>query len=139
MQAATYPTLSTPSRSSAARWAGRTLSGIPALFLAMDVGIKFANIPAVAEQSVRLGMDPGLAAPLGVILGACLTLYLVPRTAVLGAVLLTGYLGGAVAIHLRVSDPLLSHTLFPVFVGIFLWAGLYLRDERVRAAIGPKR
>ena len=73
--------------------------------------------------------------PLGVLLGACLALYLVPRTAVLGAVLMTGYLGGAIATHLRIGDPLFSHTLFPIYIGAMLWGGLYLRDARVRAAV----
>jgi hypothetical protein len=72
-----------------------------------------------------------------VILLACTLLYLAPRTAVLGAVLLTAYLGGAVAMHTRVGDPLLSHVLMPVYVSILLWGGLYLRDPRVRAAVGP--
>jgi hypothetical protein len=136
MQVATDPVLATPTvPPRASRWAGRVLSGIPTLFLAMDVVIKFANVPAVAEQSLRLGLSPALAPGLGVLLAVCLGLYLVPRTAALGAVLLTGYLGGAVAIHLRVGDPLASHTLFPVYVGALLWAGLYLRDARVRAAI----
>ncbi len=136
MQVATNPVLTTPTvLPRPARWAGRVLSGIPALFLAFDVVIKLANIPAVAEASLKLGLSPALAPVLGVILAVCLGLYLVPRTAVLGAVLLTGYLGGAVAIHLRVGDPLASHTLFPVYVGVLLWAGLYLRDARVRAAI----
>jgi hypothetical protein len=136
MQVATTPALTTPTvPPRASRWAGRVLSGIPAAFLVLDVAIKFANIPSVAEQSLRLGLSPAIAPGLGVLLAVCLGLYLVPRTAVLGAVLLTGYLGGAVAIHLRVGDPLASHTLFPVYVGALLWAGLYLRDARVRAAI----
>ena len=76
---------------------------------------------------------------LGFLLAACLVLYLVPKTAPLGAVLLTGYLGGAVAIHLRIGDPAFSHTLFPVYVGAMLWLGLYLRDARVRQLIGDRR
>lgn len=118
-----------------ARWAGRVLSGIAVLFLTFDAAIKLADIKAVAEASQRLGLPDHLAGALGTLLLACLTLYVVPRTAVLGAVLLTGYLGGAVAMHLRVGDPLFSHTLFPVYVGAMLWAGLFLRDARVRACV----
>lgn len=104
------------------RWAGRVLTGIPVLFLAFDVAIKLAGIAAVAEASEKLGLPPHQAAPLALLLACCLALYLVPRTAVLGAVLLTGYLGGAVQVHVRVGDPLFSHTLFPVYVGAVLGA-----------------
>lgn len=111
---------------------GRILSTIPVLFLLLDAAIKLANIHAVAEGSARLGMPVELAPGLGVVLLACVALYVVPRTAPLGAVLLTGYLGGAVFAHLRVEDPLVSHVLFPTYVAALLWGGLYLRDERVR-------
>ena len=121
---------------SATRWAGHVLSGLPVAFLIFDAAIKFAHPAFVTEASARIGFPDALCVPLGVILTACLALYLVPRTAVLGAVLLTGYLGGAVAIHARIGDPLLSHTLFPIYFGVMLWGGLYLRDARVRAALG---
>ncbi len=123
------------SPSSRSRWLGRVVSGVAMLFLSFDAVIKFMHVPAVAEASARLGLPPGISPGLGALLMACLALHLVPRTAVLGAVLLTGYLGGAVAIHLRVGDPLASHTLFPVYVGALLWAGAYLRDARVRALV----
>jgi hypothetical protein len=119
----------------ARRCTGRVLSGIPALFLAFDAIAKLANVRQVAEGSLHLGMPVELAQPLGVVLAICLALYLVPRTAVLGAVLLTGYLGGAVAMHVRIGDPLATHALFPVYVGILLWAGLYVRDVRVQALV----
>ncbi|HVV88212.1 MAG TPA: DoxX family protein [Kofleriaceae bacterium] len=119
-------------------WAGRVLSGLPSLFLAFDAGIKLANLPVVAKTSERLGIPAHLGPGLGVLLAVCLALYLVPRTAALGAVLLTGYLGGAVLVHLRVGDPLFSHTLFPVYVGAMLWAGLWLRDDRVRRLLAPR-
>jgi hypothetical protein len=93
------------------------------------------HIPAVAEASKQLGLPESINGGLGVILVACLALYLFPRTAALGAVLLTAYLGGAVAIHVRVGDPLFSHTLFPTYVGAMLWLGLFLRDGRVRALV----
>jgi hypothetical protein len=120
------------------RWTGRILTGIPTLFLTFDAIIKFANVPAVAEASAKLGLPPDLAPALGAILLACLALYLVPRTAVVGAVLLTGYLGGAVAMHVRVGDPLVSHVLFPIYVAVLLWGGLYLRDARVRALVAKE-
>ena len=130
---ATSPATSTPRR-----WPGRVITAIPVLFLAFDVAIKFANPPAVTEASVKLGLPPELAVVLGVVLAACLALYVVPRVAPLGAVLLTGYLGGAVLTHARIGDPLFSHTLFPVFVGAFLWAGLYLRDPRVKRLLAAR-
>jgi hypothetical protein len=140
MEATYSPALTTlPQLSSRSRWIGRVLSAIPVLFLAFDAAIKLAHPAFVAEASIRIGFPDELAGPLGVILLACLALYLVPRTAVLGATLLTAYLGGAVAIHTRIGDPLFSHVLFPVYVAVLLWGGLFLRDARVRAAIGPVR
>lgn len=124
------PSLSTTTARS--RRAGRVLTGLTAAFLLFDGGIKLVRHPEVVKSSQALGLPVDLAPTLGVLTLACLALYLVPRTAVLGAVLLTGYLGGAVLTHLRVGDPLLSHTLFPVYIGAMLWAGLYLRDDRVR-------
>jgi len=113
-------------------WTGLVLGGLPALFLLFDGAMKLLLIAPVAEAMQRTGFPLETARPIGIILLACVVLYLVPRTAVLGAVLLTGYLGGAVVTHLRLGDPLFSHVLFPVYVGVLLWAGLYLRDERVR-------
>jgi hypothetical protein len=140
MEATFDPTLSTVQpRSQRARWPGRVLSGLPVAFLTFDIAIKLVHTQAVTEASERLGFPDELSRTIAVILLACVALYLVPRTAVLGAVLLTGYLGGAVAVHARIGDPLLSHTLMPIFVAIFLWGGLYLRDARVRAAVGPVR
>ena len=124
--------------STAARWSGRVLTGIPVAFMLFDASVKFAHIPEVAEASLKLGWPTHLNPVLGVIILGCLALYLWPRTAALGATLFTGYLGGAVAIHLRVGDPLGSHILFPVYVGALFWAGLVLRDARVRALVLPK-
>ena len=126
-----------PATSTRTRWIGRIVSGIPALFLAFDAAIKLAHPSFVAEASRRIGFPDHLAEPLGAILLACLALYVVPRTAVIGATLLTAYLGGAVAIHARIEDPLVTHTLFPVYVAVLVWGGLFVRDARVRAAIGP--
>lgn len=125
-------------RTRRARWAGRIVTGVPVAFLAFDVAIKFSGIPAVSEASARLGLPVELSGGLGLVLLGCLALYLVPRTAALGAVLLTGYLGGAVLTHLRVGDPWFSHTLFPVYIGALLWTGLYLRDDRVRRLLAPR-
>jgi hypothetical protein len=124
--------------STAARWSGRVLTGIPVAFMLFDAAIKFAHIPEVAEASLQLGWPTHLNPLLGVVILGCLALYLWPRTAVLGATLFTGYLGGAVAVHLRVGDPLATHVLFPVYVGALFWAGLALRDARVRALLLPK-
>lgn len=139
MEATYSPVLHLPQLSTRSRWIGRVLSAIPVLFLAMDAVLKLAHPAFITEASSRIGFPDHLAGPLGVILLACVALYVVPRTAVLGATLLTAYLGGAVAIHARIGDPLFADTLFPVYVAVLLWGGLFLRDARVRAAIGPVR
>jgi len=114
---------------------GYVLSGLVILFLSFDIAIKFINPPQVAQASAHIGWPSSLAPVLGAILLLCTALYAMPRTSIFGAVLLTGYLGGAVATHLRVGDPLFSHVLFPVYLGVLLWIGLFLRDQRVRALI----
>ncbi|MBL8741480.1 MAG: DoxX family protein [Myxococcales bacterium] len=119
-------------------WTGHVLSGLAVLFLMFDVTIKLMGHPSVAEASAKLGLPHDATKPIALVLLACLVPYVVKRTAPLGAVLLTGYLGGAVLVHVRVGDPLFSHTLFPIYVGAFLWAGLYLRDARVRRLVGPE-
>jgi DoxX-like family len=114
---------------------GIALTTLALLFLLMDAVMKLLALPQVLSTTAQLGY-PGttqFAHFLGVLLLVCTALYAWPRTAALGAVLLTGYLGGAVATHIRVDDPLLSHVLFGVYVGAFVWGGLYLRDERVRS------
>jgi hypothetical protein len=121
--------------SGAARWAGRVLSGLPAAFLLLDAVMKFVKPEPVLKGTVELGFSESVIVPLGVVLLASTVLYVVPRTAVLGAILLTGYLGGAVCTHARVGNPLFSHVLFPVYLGVLLWLGLYLRDRRVRALL----
>ncbi len=118
-----------------ALWGGRILSALPALFLVMDGAAKLVKPAPVVEGTVKLGYSESVIVPLGVVLLVCTALYLIPRTAVLGAILLTGYLGGAVATHTRVGDPLFSHILFPVYFGVMLWGGLYLRDPRLRTLI----
>lgn len=123
--------------SNKALWTGRILSGVVVLFLLVDAGYKLIRpLPAPAVQAFgQLGYPIGFAAGIGILLLVCVGLYLLPRTSVLGAILLTGYLGGAVASHVRVGDPWFSHVLFPVYVGLLVWGGLYLRDERLRALV----
>jgi hypothetical protein len=116
--------------------AGWVLSTIVVLFFLMDAVMKLLALPVVLEASGELGfVGEGMARALGVLLLVCTLLHLAPRTAVIGAILLTGYLGGAVAAHVRVGSPLLSHVLFGVYLGVMLWGGLYLRNPRLRAAL----
>ncbi len=121
--------------SKARLWTGRILSGLAVLFLLFDAIIKLIKIRPVVEGFARLGYPEGVAVPIGVVLLVCVIIYVIPRPSVLGAILLTGYLGGAVATHVRVGDPLFSHVLFPTYVGLLIWGGLYLREERLRALV----
>lgn len=123
----------TPSRR--AVLVGRGLSGFAALFLAFDLTLKLAAVPEAVAGTGELGYPAGVLFPLGLVQLVCLGLYLLPRTAPLGAVLWTGYLGGAIATHVRVENPLFSHTLFPIYVAALLWGGLWLRDRRVRGLL----
>jgi hypothetical protein len=118
-------------------WAGRIISGFVVLFLLVDAAYKLIKpLPAPAVEAFgKLGYPVEFAAGIGILLLSCVALYLIPRTSILGAILLTGYLGGAVASHVRVGDPWLSHALFPVYVGLLVWGSLYLRDQRLRALI----
>ncbi len=112
-------------------WTGRAIAGLISLFMLFDAGIKFAKPAAVAEAFVRTGWPLDLSAPLGAILLTSLVLYLIPRTSVLGAILLTGYFGGAVATNLRLHEPLFRNTLFPVYFGVLTWLSLGLREPRL--------
>lgn len=119
------------------RRVGYVLSGLPAAFLLFDAVGKLVRPEPVITATVKLGYPVGVILPLGIILLVSTIIYLIPRTAVLGAILLTGYLGGAVATHVRVSNTLstgefIFNSLFPVFFGVLLWGGLYLRDRRLR-------
>jgi hypothetical protein len=122
----------------ARRWTGRVIFALTVLFLLFDSIGKLLAVPPVVEGTTRLGYPGELVRVIGVVLLVCLVAYMVPRTSVLGAVLLTGYLGGAVATHARVGSPLLTHVLFPVYVAVLIWAALLLRDDRVRALIGHR-
>jgi hypothetical protein len=116
-------------------WAGRVISALVVLFLLFDAIIKLMRVPAALEGTARLGFSETVVFPLGMVLLACVALYAIPRTSILGAILLTGYLGGAVASNVRVGNPLFGYILFPVYVGVLLWLGLYLRDVRLRILI----
>ena len=112
-------------------WTGRIMSALPALFLLLDGAMKLVKPAPVVEATVRLGYPESVILGLGIVLIACTALYLIPRTSVLGAVLLTGYLGGATASHVRIGDPF----YFPIVFGVLIWGGLYLRDDRLRALL----
>ncbi|SDO52462.1 DoxX family protein [Phyllobacterium sp. OV277] len=123
--------------SNKALWGGWILSGLVIAFLIFDFGIKLVPFDIVLKSLAELGY-PDTAAMgrgLGILLMICTVLYAIPRTSILGAILLTGYLGGAIATQLRVGNPLFSHLLFGVYLGLMVWGGLYLRDPRVRALI----
>jgi len=122
-------------RSNRSIWTGRVLTGLAGAFLAWDGAIKVLNIAAVADAFTQLGYPVSTAVGIGLLELACLALYLVPRTSVLGAVLLTGYLGGAISTHVRVGNPLFSHVLFPSYIALLVWGGLYLREPRLRALL----
>ena len=115
-------------------WIGRVISIVPALFLLIDGIMKLGKPAVVVEATVKLGYPENTIVGLGIVLVVCTILYLIPRTAVLGAILLTGYLGGAIATHVRVGDSLFS-IIFPLILGALLWGGLYLRNERLRALV----
>ena len=118
--------------------AGEILSGIAVLFLLFDSVIKVMVIAPVVESFSQLGYPVSVARGIGLLQLICLAVYVVPRSSILGAILLTGYLGGAVATHVRVGSPLLTHVLFPIYIAVLLWGGLYLRDDRVRGLIAPR-
>lgn len=116
---------------------GRVLSGLAILFLLFDGAIKLVPIAAVTESMQQLGYSDSveLARGLGILTVACTLLYALPRTAIPGAILLTGLLGGAIATHLRAGSPVFSHLLFGVYLGALVWIGLYLRSERLRTLL----
>jgi len=120
-------------------WAGRILSGIAVAFLFFDAVGKLMEVAPVMEGSVKLGYSESTVFPIGVLLLTGVVLHAIPRTAVLGAIYLTAYLGGAVATHVRVGSPLATHVLFAVYVAAFVWGGLALRKPRVLALLLDSR
>ena len=130
-----------PGASKAGRWTGYVISGLIILFLLFDGGIKLVPLDIVTQTSGEIGLptDAGFARTLGILTLIGTVLYAIPRTSVLGAILLTGYLGGAVATHIRVDSPLFTHILFGVYLGIMAWGGLWLRDPKVRALFPVRR
>ncbi len=123
----------------ARRRTGNILSGIAILFLLADSFGKLVKAPQVIEGTIKLGYPESSIIPIGIILLVCVILYAIPRTAVLGAILLTGYLGGAVATNLRVGAPLMLYILFPIYVAGFVWGGIYLREDRLRELLPLRR
>ena len=118
--------------------AGRVLTAIAAVLLTLDAGIKLVRATPAIEGSAQLGFSPDQVFVIGVIAAVCLVLYLIPRTAPLGAVLWTGYFGGAIVTHFRLGQPLFTHILPPIYVAALIWGSLYLRDSRVRAVLGKR-
>lgn len=138
MQATLRPTLNAITVSTPRRWTGRVVSALGFLFLLFDGGIKVLQLAPAVDGSVQLGYPAHLVLGLGLLELACLALYALPRTAILGALLLTGYLGGAVATHVRLGSPAFS-IIFPLILGAFFWGGLALRDTRLGALLTPQQ
>ena len=128
-----------PTVSKVQLWIGRGLSALFVLFMVGDSAIKLLQLGVVSDALRELGYAPELGLPIGVLQAVLLMLYLVTRTSVLGAVLLTGLFGGAFAAHLRVNSPFFTHDMFGVYLGVLAWAGLWLRDERLRALLPLRR
>lgn len=125
-------TVATYTESKAMLWTGRVMSGLVILFLLFDGAIKLVPLDIVIETSRELGIPTSLARTLGVLTLVCTLLYAIPTTSVLGAVLMTGYLGGAIYVHVLNGSPLFSHTLFSIYLALLMWGGLYLRDPDLR-------
>ena len=124
-----------PAVGRAARITGRVLTVLLTLFLLFDSVTKLMQLPPVVEATIQMGFPASTVPVIGAVLLVCLALYLVPRTSVLGAVLLTGYLGGAVCAQLRIEAPLFSNTLFPIYVGVVVWGALYVRSAALRTLV----
>jgi hypothetical protein len=116
-------------------WAGRIITGLVAAFLVFDAVIHIMKPAPVVEGFAKLNFPIRFAVPLGIIELVCILLYVIPRTSILGAIFLTGYLGGAIAIQLPTGNPFFGEVVFPVYIAVFLWGGIYLRDERLRTMV----
>ena len=132
------PTADQATGSKAMVTTGYVLSGLVVLFMLIDGVMKVLELPIVLQTTAELGYAESTARGLGILLLLCTALYVIPRTALLGAILLTAYLGGAVATHVRVGSPIFSHILFGTYLGLFLWGGLFLRDARLRNVFGRR-
>jgi len=143
MQSAAQPIMQLASQSGSLSkksvWTGRVLSGLVTAFMVFDAVIHLMRPAPVVEAFAKLGLPLRLAVTLGIIELVCVVLYVIPRVSILGSILLTGYLGGAVAIQMTTSKSLFGEILFPVYVGVMVWGGLYLRDDRVRTLIPWRR
>jgi hypothetical protein len=131
--------IDTASPSKSRLWTGRVLSTLAILFLVFDGIMKLVRPLPVTQAMAKLGFPENLSVPIGVVLLICTALYAFRRTSVFGAVLLTGYLGGAVVSQMRINAPLLGNTLFPVYFAVLMWAGLYLRESRLAALLPLRR
>ena len=120
-------------------WIGRILSALAILFLSFDTIVKVLRLPVAIEGTTQLGYPESTVFVIGIIQLVCLVLYVIPQTSVFGAILFTGYLGGAIATHLRIGSPLFTHILFPIYVAALIWGGLYAREPRLRAVIPIRR
>ncbi|MDQ2667503.1 MAG: DoxX family protein [Gemmatimonadota bacterium] len=116
-------------------WISRVLMGLSAAFLFVDAAMKIMRLAPAIQGSTELGYSAGSVRGIGILLLVCVIAYIIPRTSFIGAVLLTGYLGGAVASQVRVGNPLFSHILFPTYAAAMIWGALYLRDNRLRALL----
>jgi hypothetical protein len=137
MQATLRASAHTAPISTTRRWVGRVISGLAVLFLVIDGVVKALALEPAVAATAQLGYPERLTAGIGLLELACLVVHLIPRAAPIGAILLTGFLGGAVATHLRVGSEPFS-VVFPVIIGALLWVGLYLRDARLRALVAPR-
>ena len=135
------PAIADTSTSKTALWTGRVLSGLVIVFLLLDGGMKLLPLPIVTETMDKMGWgaSENLARSLGFITIVCTLFYAVPPTSILGAILLTGYLGGAIASHARIDSPLFTHTLFGLYLGLMVWGGLWLRNGRLRSLMPFRR
>lgn len=132
------PVARTVNGSRKALWTGRVLSGLAIFFMAFDSVGKVLALPPFIQGTTELGFAASAVTGLGLVELACVVLYVIPRTSVLGAILMTGWFGGAIATHLRLGSPLFSHTLFPVYVAVLVWGGLFLRNTRLRSVLFPR-
>ncbi len=139
MPALTIDAPPSASVSTSARRTGLVLTGIAVLFLTFDTALKMVAAPEAVTSTTELGYPASVLSLLWILEAVLLVLYLVPRTAIMGAILWTGYLGGAIATHVRVENPLFSHVLFPVYVALLLWGGLWLREPRLRVLMPVRR